>query len=55
MKIDSKRSELDQLLAKHAAIAREVYEKRTAGDMTFTGLFAEFVWDLREKGLLNQQ
>ncbi len=55
MKIKADKSEINQLIAKYAGETRDVYEKRSAGDYTFTGLFAEFVWELQEKGLLEPQ
>lgn len=55
MRINPERSTMDQLIAEHAQIARAVYENRTAGDMTFTGLLAEFVTDLRDNGLLKEE
>jgi len=54
MQQESERPFIDMLIAKHALDARNIYENRTAGDFTFTGLFADFVNDLRNNGMLKE-
>lgn len=39
---------MDELIARHAASLRKIYDERTAGDYTFTGVLAEFLRDYEQ-------
>lgn len=42
---------MDELIREYAEIANRIYEDQTAGDYTWNGLLADFVYAAKERGL----
>jgi hypothetical protein len=44
------KSEPDKVLDFYASELQRIYNKRTAGDYTFSGVLAEFLFDIKKAG-----
>lgn len=42
------RMDIDEAIGVYSSRLRHIYDERTAGDYTFTGVLAEFVMTIRE-------